>query len=162
MLMADPINIPEKQASGFTILEIIAVLVIAGVLAGLAIPRITGMLYHGLEMEKTRDQLTGDLRRARAMAQSCAETDGVEVVFNNKAWVVQPATNGCGHSIQREAEDGVSITAPDSELTFLYPAGNLDHDANGYREIDILSGGETVHICVRAKTGSIMRGPCDD
>jgi len=156
--MADSTGLPEKKTSGFTMLEIIAVLVIAGVLAGLAIPRIAGMLHHGLEMEKTRDQLLGDLRQARAMAQSCADTDGVEVSFNNSTWTVKPVTSGCGHAIRGEAEDGVSITSP--VLIFEHPFGNLDNDE--YSQIYIQSGSETIHICVHATTGAIMRGECED
>ncbi len=130
----------SSNSPGFTLMEVVAVLVILGVLATLAIPRISG-LQSSMDVQEVRDQLIGDLRQARSMAQACAGTS-VEVSSNSNGWSVEPSSS-CGHSISRSTD--VSIDS--FEVIFEYPDGNLSG-----------AGGEVaLGVCVDASTGSISR-----
>lgn len=129
-------------------MEIVAVLVILGVLATLAVPRIAG-LSSSMDLQDVRDQLIGDLRQSRSMAQACAETEVTVSNSNNSGWTVSPDTD-CGHSITRSDQD---VTVSSFEVTFEYPEGNPDSGAT----INLSAGGNTLQVCIDASTGSISR-----
>jgi len=67
----------EKQ--GFTLIELIVVLVIMGIIAGVAVPRFTGSL-DSIRFRKTMNELVYFLREARIQAMSTAKA--ITVVFD--------------------------------------------------------------------------------
>ena len=142
-------NSSSSNSPGFTLMEVVAVLVILGVLATLAIPRISG-LQTSMDVQEARDQLIGDLRQARSMAQACAGTD-VTVENNDNGWTVEPNTD-CGHSISRSNQ---GVTVSNLPVTFSYPDGNPDSGPT----ISLSAGDNTSQVCIDASTGSISR--CD-
>lgn len=146
-------RLAADSVSGFTLVEMMAVLVVLGVLAALALPRIAG-LSGTLEVHKARDQLIADLRRARSTTQACAETK-VTVSADNSGWSVQPST-GCGYSTQHSLED-INVDM-DSPITFTYPKGGLDTHADA--TIILSTEGDSSRICIHGLTGLISRGAC--
>ncbi len=70
----------KKQSSltGFTILEMLIVLLIAGILAVLAIPRFT--VFYSLKLDASMKKVTSDIRYAQQMA--IARHGNCRIVFN--------------------------------------------------------------------------------
>jgi len=68
-----------RRKQGFTLLELIVVLVVMGIIAGVAVPRFTGS-FDTIRFRKTMNELVYFLREARIKAMSNAEA--VNVVFN--------------------------------------------------------------------------------
>ncbi len=139
-------NSSSSNSPGFTMMEVVAVLVILGVLATLAIPRISG-LQSSMDVQEVRDQLIGDLRQARSMAQACAGTE--VTVSNGSGWTVSPDTN-CGHSISHNIQD---VNVGSFTVSFEYPDGKPDSGAT----INLSKGSSSLQICIDADSGAISR-----
>ena len=69
-----------RKKQGFTLLELIIVLVIIGIVAAVAVPRFTGSL-DSIRFRKTMNELVYFLREARIKAMSCAEATNVVFDF---------------------------------------------------------------------------------
>ncbi|WP_167317803.1 GspH/FimT family pseudopilin [Desulfohalobium retbaense] len=146
----------RRPKLGFTLLEVIAVLVLLGVLATLALPRLSG-LYSSLDVQEIRDQFIGDLRQARSMAQGCAKTV-VNVTTSGNDWSVAPDPDDCGYSISRtNLPDEIAI-AIDGPILFQYPEGNLSGSSV---TITLSANGDSQHVCVDGSTGAIQRRACN-
>ena len=68
-----------RKKQGFTLIELIVVLVIMGIIAGVAVPRFTGSL-DSIRFRKTMNELVYFLREARIQAMSTAKA--ITVVFD--------------------------------------------------------------------------------
>ena len=69
-----------RKKQGFTLLELIVVLVIIGIIAGVAVPRFTGS-FDSIRFRKTMNELVYFLREARIKAMSSAEATNVVFDF---------------------------------------------------------------------------------
>jgi prepilin-type N-terminal cleavage/methylation domain-containing protein len=56
-----------EKSRGFSVLELLAVLMIFGVVAGIALPKFTGLI-HSFRRDAAIQQIAGDVRRARTEA----------------------------------------------------------------------------------------------
>jgi len=65
-----------QKKQGFTLLELIVVLVIIGIVAGVAVPRFTGS-FDSIRFRKTMNELVYFLREARIKAMSSSEATNV-------------------------------------------------------------------------------------
>lgn len=135
MTICTPIqkNCRSAKEPGFTLLEVVAVLVVLGVLAALAVPRLSSGLS-GPDLMQAENELIRDLRMARSYAMSYQDP-------GNRATV--------------NPNDYDNVTG--NEITFEYPSGKLD---DGDKEITIDVGGNQRTICVLAETGSVLRSEC--
>jgi len=73
---ASVVDILMRKKQGFTLLELIVVLVIIGIVAGVAVPRFTGS-FDSIRFRKTMNELVYFLREARIKAMSSAEATSV-------------------------------------------------------------------------------------
>src|SRR3990167_2074243 len=69
-----------QKKQGFTLIELIIVLVIMGIIAGVAVPRFTGSL-DSIRFRKTMNELVYFLREARIKAMSSSEATNVVFDF---------------------------------------------------------------------------------
>jgi len=65
-----------RKKQGFTLIELIIVLVIIGIIAGVAVPRFTGSL-ESIRFRKTMNEVVYFLREARIKAMSTAKETNV-------------------------------------------------------------------------------------
>lgn len=148
----------KAAAKGFTVLELIVVLVILGAFAVIALPRIPAGLFDGTpDLVAAEDQLVGDLRRARSSAMGCGHNKSVLVEVSG-GWTVDAVANCLGSPLVGPRNlSGVAVAG--SDLEFRYPWGNLQ---NGENVVLTISGGsaDPRRICVFGLTGAIQRGGC--
>lgn len=83
----------KKHQRGFTIIEVIAVMVIIGVLAAVVISRMTSPSSFGLVSET--DILKGHLRYAQYRAMSHSETWGIQFTTNGYSLVCPSTITTC-------------------------------------------------------------------
>jgi len=88
--------LPPGQARGFTLLELLVVLVLAGLLLALVAPRLTGTL-ETLQLRSAVREVHSGLRQARAHAQS----SGAPV-----SWVLDIRENRYGFGDQAQGRGG--------------------------------------------------------
>ncbi len=69
-------SIPLRRDKGFTLIELIVVLVIMGIIAGVAVPRYTGS-FDSIRFRKTMSEVVSFLREARIGAMASAGTKHV-------------------------------------------------------------------------------------
>lgn len=150
---ASALNLSPSR--GFTILEVVCVLVILGVLASVAFSRTSGMW---ISAYGDADRLVSDLRYVHSLAMTQAYPLGgdkaVGVEITNDGWEF---TNGGDHtwrfadgSTEREFRWGVSVDS-NHTVEFEYPGGS----PNGNTEIELSRGGNTITIQVYEETGYV-------
>lgn len=140
------------QARGFTMVELIVTLVLLGILAAVAVPRLSGAL--GLGDSAWRDQVLGALKSARSLSQGhrrlvCVTVSGSSVSLGIAA--ANPATS-CGSTLA--APDGSANWAQDggSRSATVTPAGTLYFQPGG-RVTSDGAGNSTVNASI-AVTGA--------
>jgi MSHA pilin protein MshC len=123
---------PRARAAGFTIVELVVVMIIIGVLAAIGIPRLMG--DKNMEAAVFGDQVVSGLRRAQKIATGhrrvvCANVGPKAVILRLKD------CGSAGLAIGGVADDDFATT--DSVLTattatlFFQPDGRITTDAAG-------------------------------
>lgn len=133
----------SRRSRGFTTVELVAVIVLMGVLAVVALPRIEGALAQ--RGDHWRDQVLATLRHAQATAQShrrlvCATVATGAVTLSIAT--ANPAT-ACASALP--GPDGAAAYASDSRgfATSVSPAGPLYFQPNGRVTTDGAGGTAT-------------------
>jgi len=156
---------PRRPARGFTMVELIAVLLLVGVLAVVALPRMDGAL--ALRSAGWRDQVQAGLLHARSLAQGhrrlvCVTlaTGAVRLAMAS----ANPATS-CNTTLTgpdgdaRWAYDGNAIALTQSPAGTLYfqPDGRITSDGAGTSAVNatVTLTGETA-LALTGETGHVQ------
>lgn len=133
-----------KQA-GFTLIEMLVTLAVAGLIAGIAFPRVQGSMT-GMEFRMGAGQVAEGLRTARAEAIRTGEP--VALTLEGRTLVI-------GKNAPLELPASVSVTAGQDRPVIFYPDGTAEPAlyritsrgaAGGMRERRITVFGSTGHI----------------
>jgi prepilin-type N-terminal cleavage/methylation domain-containing protein len=158
-------NSSRRGGRGFTTIELVAVIVLMGVLATVALPRIEGALSQ--RGDHWRDQVLAALRQAQATAQShrrlvCATvatgTVTLAIATANPATACASALPG-PHAGGAWASDSRAIATSVAPAGMLYfqPGGRITSDGAGTTATDrsiAIAGQEP--ITVVAETGLVL------
>ncbi|EMS77757.1 MULTISPECIES: pilus assembly FimT family protein [Desulfotignum] len=149
--------------SGFTLIEIAAVLVIIAILSVLAVKRMGGT---GISAYGDADRLVADLRYAQSLAMTRAPDEGgdydgeVTVVTTDTGWKLDNEGKtdklwfADGAREDWKIEEGTTITQ-DVSITFKYPKGKMVNAASDPTTITLQRGDNSIIINVYSETGYV-------
>jgi prepilin-type N-terminal cleavage/methylation domain-containing protein len=122
---------PPLRQAGFTLMELVAVLVLVGVLAVTVAPRMDGAL--SLRTTAWRDQVLAALRQAGALAQGHRRLVCVNVASGAVTLTLSSANPATSCTAAVPGPDGNAAWARDANApaTAVSPAGTLYFQPNG-------------------------------
>lgn len=117
-----------KKDSGFTLVEMLAVTVIIGIVAAVAVPNLLGLLYKARISDGVAS-IEGAMKEAQRQAIRLSRTCNIQLTTNASGQaIVQPATgtanNGCLLE-QRVLPEGVTTTDNFTGNMFYSSKGNI-------------------------------------
>ena len=135
---------PQSRDGGFTLIEMLVTLAVAGLIAGLAFPRVQNTMS-AMEFRRGAAQVTEGLRTARAEAIRTGAP--VTLAFEGRALVV-----GGGEPVALPAS--VSVTAGQDGAVTFYPDGTAEpalyrirsRSGGAVRERRVTVFGSTGHV----------------
>jgi prepilin-type N-terminal cleavage/methylation domain-containing protein len=141
--------------SGFTLPELALALVIAGLLLGIALPRLTA-LKQGVTIEQAAQSLVSAHRRARTLAVSSGHPAILSVAERNLRITLSgaPQPQWVGPGL---AEQGIAVTGAPRDLTFS-PLGITTGLSNATFTLS-LGAAERSVVISRLGRIRILRGP---
>ena len=150
----------RRLCGGFTMVELILVIVIAGILAAVAAPRMLGR--SGFDTRGFADQLAATVRFAQKLAVA-QRTDVYVQLTANDASLCYLATAPCPAASQAPGPGGekpYTVSAPNG-VAIASPVAALHFDAGGRpvnlaAQLDIqINGSGTHHVLVEQETGYV-------
>jgi MSHA pilin protein MshC len=121
-----------KQAGGFTMVELVTVMVLAGVLAAIGVPALMG--DNSMAAATFGDEVASALRAARNTALAhrrlvCAGVGGNAVILHLAA---EPGAAACSIALPGEgAATAASGVAASAHILYFQPSGRITSDAAG-------------------------------
>jgi prepilin-type N-terminal cleavage/methylation domain-containing protein len=154
---------PKRSHNGFTLVEIVAVLVIIAILTTLAVKHLGSS---GISLYGEADRLVADLRYAQFLAMSRAPDEGgdydgeVTVITTDTGWKLDNEGKtdklwfADGAREDWEIREGTIIT-PDVSITFKHPKGKVVNAASDPTTITLQRDGDSIVINVYSETGYV-------
>lgn len=152
------LNTGRKQACGFTLIELIMVIVIAGILLIFAAPRMFDA--NSFRSRGFSDQVQATLRYAQkvAIAQRCnvcvaLSASSVSLTIASAAGAAAP----CNTNLLLPS-GGNSVTSPSTAITLTFTSANFMFDAlgkNAASQQTITVSGEANPVIVETETGYV-------
>lgn len=157
-------NCSRSGRRGFTTIELVAVIVLMGVLAVVALPRIEGALAQ--RGDHWRDQVLAALRQAQATAQShrrlvCAtvatDTVALAIATANPATACNSALPGPGAGGDWASDNrGIATSVAPAGTLYFQPDGRVTTDGAGHDTTDrsiAIDGQDPINVV--AETGLV-------
>ena len=150
--------------AGFTVIELVVVIVLLGLLTVVALPRLDGVLT--LRSPAWRDQVLGTLRTAHSLAQGhrrlvCASVAtgavSLSIASTNPASACDTALpGGDGVSAYATESSGIATSVAPGGTVYFQPDGRITSDGAGVGALNasISVGGETA-ISLVGDTGHV-------
>jgi|WetSurMetagenome_2_1015567.scaffolds.fasta_scaffold00812_8 prepilin-type N-terminal cleavage/methylation domain-containing protein len=157
-----------KCRRGFTTIEVIAVLILLGVIAALVVARLSGT--SGYTVQSTAEMLKNHLRHAQARAMSSNVIWGVFFISNTQYTIYRNGNTGSTNWVNPPGADsntvnlttqGVTLGVTANDVVSFDDWGRPYTDAagntlqSGTRSITVTGGGQTATIQINPNTGYI-------
>jgi len=151
------------RAHGFTVVELVAVLLLVGVLAAVAVPRLNGLV--ALRSAGWRDQVLAALRQAALTAQGhrrlvCASIASnavtLSIASGNPATSCNTALTGHDGDSRWAWDSGAPATSASPATLYFQPSGRVTSDGAGASPVSatISISGDTA-ITLAGETGHV-------
>jgi type II secretory pathway pseudopilin PulG len=140
------------RRNAHTLTELVVVVMILGIMAGIAIPRLQFGAVRKKKLEAASLKVVADLRRCRSMAlrDAATNTKGFELKFSGDDYVLDDLdSHDTIDSI--DVDDSISVSA-DAKYDF-GPLGNL---TKGGTDITLSADGKSYSISLVAATGAVL------
>ena len=142
-------RVPDTARTGFTLVELVLIVVVLAILASIAIPRMGWGTIGKVEVESTARQFSGYLRLARSLAitHASSNSEGYRVVLSRRQPYTYSLINNDTSEVVKgpiELPEGVSRSG---NRTYRFtPLGNL----SGSRELSVQfsKDGDTATVTV--------------
>jgi prepilin-type N-terminal cleavage/methylation domain-containing protein len=148
----------RKSNSGFTLVEMMVVVIIVGVVAAIAVPNFLGLLNRNRANAAMR-QVEGALKEAQKQSIRTGKSCSIDIDTTNKA-IKNPSTNGCLLS-ERVLNDSVELKSSRTTIGFS-GKGNITINGTNPAPVFVMSIPNNTNIqkCVTMESvlGSIRTG----
>lgn len=136
----------RKFNSGFTLIEMLATIVVIGIIAAIAAPNFLGLLNRNRVNEAAR-QVEGALREAQRQALRRGKQCSININETNKI-ISNPTTNGCLLS-SRNLNNSIQLDSSRTTITFS-GKGNITIDGSNPTPVLVvsMSNGTDLQRCV--------------